>query len=309
MLFRDRVALGFSPLFIRLALAVTFLYAGAGKLFYKDFEVQGEQAAALANMGVDIPVTGVPAPPPTEDAQPEEQAGEQADDSQATDPASTPPGEAQGEQPAEEPPAQSEEAPAEETGEGAEETTEPPVATPVRQQSTASGAYTAEQFPTPAPVRRLFGIALSLHDNTTSTDASSAILPGWMGAGARPRYLAWAAALTEFFGGAFILIGFFTRFWALGLACVMAMAMWMTQIGPVVAGGAAGTFGFLPPVEGFASEAWQTLLLQFTLFCAAMSLTFSGPGPVAFDLLFAPRRDGSKSKRSKRAPDGHQASA
>jgi uncharacterized membrane protein YphA (DoxX/SURF4 family) len=301
MLFRDRVALGFSPLFIRLALAVTFLYAGAGKIFYKDLEVQGEQAAILANMGVDIPATGAPAAPPAEET-PDNAADEQgAEEGAATTepPAEQAPAE---EAPAEEPPAPTEE------GEG-ETTPEPPVAMPVRQQSTAAGAFTAEQFPTPVPVRRLFGIALGLHDNTTSADGSNAILPGWMAAGARPRYLAWAAALTEFFGGAFILIGFFTRFWALGLACVMAMAMWMTQIGPVVAGGAAGTLGFLPPVEQFTSEAWQTLLLQFTLFCAAMSLTFSGPGPVAFDLLFAPRRDGSKPARRKRASDGQNASA
>lgn len=300
MLFRDRVALGFSPLFIRLALAVTFLYAGAGKIFYKDLEVQGQQAAILANMGVDIPATGAPAPPPADGAQDDaaQQAAEEGE--QATEPPSE-------ETPVQEPPAEEPPAP---TEEGEEETTpEPPIAMPVRQQSTATGAFTTEQFPTPVPVRRLFGIALGLHDNATAADGSSAILPGWMAAGSRPRYLAWLAALTEFFGGAFILIGFFTRFWALGLAGVMAMAMWMTQIGPVVAGGAAGTLGFLPPVEQFTSEAWQTLLLQFTLFCAAMSLTFSGPGPVAFDLLFAPRRDGAKSRRRKRASDGENPSA
>ena len=85
MLFRDRMALGVSPLFIRVALAATFLWAGAGKLFFKDMEVQGEQAAILANMGVSITPTGAPAEPPVELPPTDESAAPPAAE-QPTDP-------------------------------------------------------------------------------------------------------------------------------------------------------------------------------------------------------------------------------
>ncbi len=64
----------FSPLCLRVALGVTFLWAGLGKLV-TTFDVQGEQAATLANAGVDMPAPAAapqPAPlappvtPPTE---------------------------------------------------------------------------------------------------------------------------------------------------------------------------------------------------------------------------------------------------
>lgn len=289
MLFRDRVALGVSPLFIRLALAVTFIWAGAGKLFYKDFQVQGEQAAILANMGVDIEPTGMPTTPPDDMAQPadDQPADEQPAGEGEQTTTEEPPAES-----TEEPPAETTEPPAEESG----EQTEPPFATLVQQQTTAPGAYTAEQFPTATPVRRVYRIAAMLHDATHG--AGSNLLPDALGVGSRPRYLAWIAGLTEFFGGCFIALGFFTRLWALGAFATMVMAMWLTQIGPVVVGGASGTLGFLPAIEQFQVQAWQTFLWQLVLACASLSLVFSGPGPVAFDVLFGPRRSTSKSKPS-----------
>lgn len=310
MLFRDRVALGVSPLFIRLALAVTFIWAGAGKLFFKDMQVQGEQAAILANMGVNIEPTGIPTTPPQETQDDAEQPAEQPADEQTTteEPAEgeqttneEPPAETTEadpappvEPPAEEPPA---EEPAEETGEETGEQTEPPVATLVRQQTAAPGAFTAEQFPTATPVRRVYGVALMLHDATGAAGGPK-LLPDALAAGNRPKYLAWIAGLTEFFGGCFIALGFFTRLWALGVFGTMVMAMWLTQIGPVVGGGAPGTLGFLPAINDFQVEAWRTFLWQLVLGCAALSLFFSGPGPVAFDVLFGPRRGASKPKRS-----------
>lgn len=85
MTLRDKAALTIPPLFIRLALAAAFLYAGIAKQF-GTIEVQGEGAAMLANMGVikpaaasqtpaaPLPQTGEPkpavkpAPAPTEPA-------------------------------------------------------------------------------------------------------------------------------------------------------------------------------------------------------------------------------------------------
>jgi len=301
MLFRDRVALGVSPLFIRLALAVTFIWAGAGKLFFTDMQVQGEQAAILANMGVDIEPTGVPTTPPADAEQPPDDqttTEEPAEGEQTT--TEEPPVESTEEPPAEtteSDPAPPVEPPAEETGEETGEETEPPVATLVRQQTTAAGAFTAEQFPTATPVRRVYGVALMLHDATRASGGPK-LLPAALGVGNRPKYLAWIAGLTEFFGGCFIALGFFTRLWALGVFGTMVMALWLTQIGPVVIGGAPGTLGFLPAINDFQVQAWRTFLWQLVLGCAALSLFFSGPGPVAFDVLFGPRRSASKSKRS-----------
>ncbi|QKK07291.1 MAG: hypothetical protein HND58_03365 [Planctomycetota bacterium] len=48
---RDSAGLAIAPLFLRLVLAVVFIWAGLGK-FVHTFPVQGEDAAILANYGV-----------------------------------------------------------------------------------------------------------------------------------------------------------------------------------------------------------------------------------------------------------------
>src|SRR5688500_14283689 len=65
---RDRIALAFPPLFLRIGLAAMFIMAGLVKVA-GEMPVRGEQAAILANMGVDIkPAVGSAAPvtPPSE---------------------------------------------------------------------------------------------------------------------------------------------------------------------------------------------------------------------------------------------------
>lgn len=58
---RDKLALAFSPVFLRLALGVTFLWAGAGK-FLSEKRYTPDECAALASMGVSIP-RGAPSSP------------------------------------------------------------------------------------------------------------------------------------------------------------------------------------------------------------------------------------------------------
>lgn len=53
---RDKLALAFSPVFLRLALGVTFLWAGAGK-FLSEKRYTPDECATLASMGVSIPRT------------------------------------------------------------------------------------------------------------------------------------------------------------------------------------------------------------------------------------------------------------
>lgn len=48
--FKDQMALMAAPIFLRLAVAITFLWAGSGKMF-QTIDVSGADAAYLANMG------------------------------------------------------------------------------------------------------------------------------------------------------------------------------------------------------------------------------------------------------------------
>jgi uncharacterized membrane protein YphA (DoxX/SURF4 family) len=69
MRFKDRLALDVAPLFLRLVLAATFIWAGAGKLTEMD-TVDGDDAALLANAGVIPGIAPSPAPEPAPAAQP-----------------------------------------------------------------------------------------------------------------------------------------------------------------------------------------------------------------------------------------------
>ncbi len=62
---RDSLAANLSPILLRLALGVTFVWAGLGKVLQED-EVQGADAAILANLGLVSPPgsAGLTAPPP-----------------------------------------------------------------------------------------------------------------------------------------------------------------------------------------------------------------------------------------------------
>jgi uncharacterized membrane protein YphA (DoxX/SURF4 family) len=115
--------------------------------------------------------------------------------------------------------------------------------------------------------------------------------PKVIGEGPAPMILAWAVALTELCGGAAVLIGLLTRLWSLAIAGVMLGAMWLTQFGPAIQAGTA-RLGFLPGHDPFDSAAWQTFLIQFALFGAAMALAFAGPGRLSLDhVLLSGRKE------------------
>ncbi|MEE9219175.1 MAG: DoxX family protein [Acidobacteriota bacterium] len=79
-----------------------------------------------------------------------------------------------------------------------------------------------------------------------------------------PGFMAWAAAGAEFFGGVALLLGLFTRWAALGIACVMAVAVFKVHW----AGGLTGEHGFEYPL---------------TLLCVAVSLMLTGGGTLSLD--------------------------
>ncbi|MBL8877271.1 MAG: DoxX family protein [Phycisphaerae bacterium] len=254
---REHMAVSIAPLFLRLVLSVTFIWAGLGKML-ADMPVRGERAAVLANMGVRglqraaQPGSVAPAP--------------------KSEPAKTP---------ASGPPAL--------------------VSVVLAQQSGPTAAsFTAADFPEEIRVARLYGLALMLHDSAQPNDREGKphgfpLSPSIVATGAWPVWLAWAAALTELIGGLLVLFGLFTRLAALSLAGVMMAAIWLTQIGPAVQSG-SGTLGFLPPHAAFDVAAWQTLLWQFSLLGAALSLFFAGAGGLSMDRAISGRPVVNKSK-------------
>ncbi|TVQ32692.1 MAG: DoxX family protein [Phycisphaeraceae bacterium] len=158
--------------------------------------------------------------------------------------------------------------------------------------------YTSADFTGPVVVRQVYSVALTLHRaGHPEADGAQPLIPDWMLDDSRPAQLAWAAGLTELICGVLVLIGLLTRLSALALAGTMAMALWVTSIGPIVFGPAdtASFLGVLPPLENFSPQAWNMWLWQFALLLSALALVFSRPGLLALDgLLFGARRPHSK---------------
>ncbi len=144
-------------------------------------------------------------------------------------------------------------------------------------------------------VSRAYVLALSIKKNTmpgaVDGKPTARLWPEFLGQGRYPVYAAFACVLTELIGGALVLVGALTRVSAAGLACVMATAMWLTQIGPAVRSGAT-TLGFLPAHPAFDTAAWQPLMLQFALFCSAVALLMLGCGRLGLDTSLFPRGGG-----------------
>jgi putative oxidoreductase len=83
-----------------------------------------------------------------------------------------------------------------------------------------------------------------------------------------PSVLARAAAATEFFGGVCLALGLMTRFWAMGIVSVMAVAVWKVH----------GANGF-----SFQKGGWEYC---FVLGILALSLAVQGGGALSMDRMF-----------------------
>lgn len=270
---RDSAGLAIAPLFLRLVLAVVFIWAGLGK-FMHTFPVQGEDAAVLANYGV------IPNP------HSQNRAAPPIDSDAGTDPIA----------PSEEEEPDAEDLPT--TGDGPQALGRPGTSESSRlvsyQSSTPTRVLaTAADFPEAVEVRGYAGLVLALHRAIhpgLNPDDSTPLMRLWPDFDPSteydhwPRYAALAAALTELIGGILILVGLLTRFSAFGLANVMLVAMWLTGFGPAIQSGST-RLGFLPDYPWFGSDQWTLLLFQFSLFGAAMALVFAGPGTLSMDRL------------------------
>ena len=251
MRFRDSLAINVSPILLRLVLAVTFIWAGYGKVF-TEVPYTPEQIALIDSMV----------------------AGAGGDDSaeqslEVIEPES-------GEAPTEDD--LTPEAPLPEPGDADQSAMLGGDAyrfVQVQDGGDGEAVVSTER-------KKVYFLAMMIQ--------GSDLMPTFATEGAWPKRLAWTAALTELLGGVFVLFGFLTRISAVGLAFTMLTALWMTAIGPVVVFGGPSFLGFLPALDGFAVEAWRGWLWQFALFGAAGSLLLSGPGALSADRVLLGRR-------------------
>jgi uncharacterized membrane protein YphA (DoxX/SURF4 family) len=273
------MALGVSPLLLRLALAVVFIWAGLGKVMSTQV-LDAEQAAVLANMGVLRPTAATnPADPapgggPTKPLPaPENNAGP-GDEGNVRTPASGPAGGVV--------------RVSQEGGAGAPQGASPGVSPP------ATKTYTAADFPEPVKVKALYSLAVMIHAAAHPAARADGSVPAplWppaLAEGRLPLIFAYLVLAAELGGGVLVLLGLCTRFAAFSIAGVMLGAMWLTQFGPAVQQKAT-VLGFLPQYPPF-DPAWFPLMFQFVLFAMALALMFSGPGYMAADhALFGGRR-------------------
>jgi uncharacterized membrane protein YphA (DoxX/SURF4 family) len=278
---KERIALAVPPLLLRLFLGVTLLWLGMAKI-QGQTAVKGEDAAVLANLGVIRPAGAqpgiVPAPPPAATPAP----GKPAEEKPLAPTEPLPPSKGSGSGGG---------------GGGGNAAGEPfiddePEYQLVFAQSTAPPVtgpmtYHAEDFPEPVRVRALHSMTLSIlraADPRPRADATrpEPLLPTALAKGTWPVALAWTAAVIELAGGVMLLVGLFTRLWALGVVCVMAGAIWITHLGPAIQAGDA-RLGFLPNHDMFDMPAWAMLLWHFALLMTALALLFSGPGALSLD--------------------------
>jgi uncharacterized membrane protein YphA (DoxX/SURF4 family) len=266
MSLRESLAVGAAPLFLRLALGITFLWAGMSKVFYET-GFEGQDAATLANYGVIQPGAVAPLEPiafrsaelaSAFDAPVAQEGQEGVPDQDEL--------ERRNRQPDGSPP--------------------PPLDDEPASPVFAGPGYSASDFPVPVMTRSLHNITLMLHKSMrpgVHPETSQPTIPLWFDADPTreydqwPVYAAWAVALTELIGGGLVLLGLLTRLSALSLAGTMAGALWLATIGPMV------QVGSTPELMDL--KAWSSGLWQFALLMCALALFCTGSGGVAIDRL------------------------
>lgn len=284
----------FAPFLLRLSLGATFLWAGFGKI-YADTQVQSERAALLANMGVNAVLGnkgGGEAKPKT-----------LAPKNDAPEPAPEP-----SSRPTPKEPLPSGGSPSADAGQSTL------TITPLVGLATPSGdgPHSADEFPEPIKVKRLYELAMGLHAaaNPAPNADGKTGMPLWPRAAAKgswPVYLAWAVTLAEVVGGFSLLAGFLTRLGGFSIAVVMAGAIWLTEIGPAVQSGKTWLF-VLPDHSAFGGMGeeggtYMMLLWQGTLLASSLAVLLLGPGCLSLDgLLFGKASPPPKPAAPKPAP-------
>lgn len=318
MSIRSSLALNVAPLGLRVALGLTFIWAGIGKIAHTTAITDPRDQAILADWGQIDATPESLTPPQDEDPQDEDaQIDPSQDDSEQSDPIETDPGlddpetdlpsdtddseqtedspaddAVPSEDPADDQPPATEDDPVVEddgsteeedaAGDDTPEPVEDPGILPVSYMQTADGVE----------VKRVLGLALMIHHAANpgvddEGQAKMALWPQALAKGSLPVVLAWIAAILELVCGAALLTGFFTRMATLPIIGTMLTAMWLTQIGPALQAGGA-YLGFLPNGVfeiGPGGYAYTQLLWQFALACSGFALLLLGPGCFSIDRL------------------------
>jgi len=276
----DRVALALPPLLLRVTLAVTFIWAGLGKVL-NTMDIQGEDAAILANMGVITPGGSAPGVDPHTPTAPLPPGDSPAAPKKGSTVRPDAPGAgARMIQAAFRPDAPARDA-------------LPPQPSPFVNSGGTPPVYSAQDFPSPQPVRQMYLLAVMLHKGAhPGLGADGApMMPLWppdLGSGKRPVFFAYLVAIGELGGGIMMLLGLFTRLWALVLCGIMAAALWFVAIGPAVQTGDT-VLGFLPAYGRWDSR-WMVPLWNLALLTMSLCVFLSGPGTLAIDRLLFHRR-------------------
>ena len=112
--------------------------------------------------------------------------------------------------------------------------------------------------------------ARSVHKLTLMLDGE-----GWPA----PKLLALLAAWTELLGGAFILLGFLSRIWGLGLAIAMGVAFYLTTLPTFISN------GFFNSLFEGQMSFHHAMFTQLGLFVMAFGVLLTGAGPLSLDRI------------------------
>lgn len=330
MRLRDSIALTLPSFFLRLVLGITFIWAGTGKLM-GTMQVSGDDAARLANLGIDLNVIET-APPPVE-TESDELIEPLPDDQPADDATNEPDLEDQANEIIDQLNNAVDDATNNAPDEPAITPTDPPIDDPesggndggtigraitqgtrwTRVQNTTADR-SASDFPEPVECQRVYSIALMISKAadpglTPDSQPITPIMPAKLANRPWPKVLAWCAAITELVAGGFLIIGLLTRLSAFSTFFVMLVAMWMTQFGPAALHTNDAILGFIPRADDlFSPAAYGQLFWQLALATMSLAVVFLGSGAIGLDrLFFSPHsRDPYLHGDPKAAPKGQK---
>ncbi|MBX3385333.1 MAG: DoxX family protein [Phycisphaeraceae bacterium] len=109
-----------------------------------------------------------------------------------------------------------------------------------------------------------------------------ALWPRFIGSARWSAFWGWSVGFAEVAFGGMVLVGLLTRLGGVGLAGVMLGALWLDQIGPAVQMGGA-RLGFLPTHDMFDVRGWMPLLWQVSLLASSLALVLLGSGRLALE--------------------------
>lgn len=95
----------------------------------------------------------------------------------------------------------------------------------------------------------------------------------------RANWMALLASITEFVGGILLVVGLFSRIWALGLSVAMGVAFYLVSM-RINLVHETNPFHFAQDIGKF-----NTLFSQAGLFTLAMGVLLTGPGPLSLDRM------------------------